>query len=137
MRALIAFAICAWPASADTVVATRTLRAQTVLTASDVGVIATHVAGALTSPEAAIGMEARVMLYAGRPVRPGDIGPPALIDRNQIVTLVYLNGGLAIQTEGRALGRAAAGETLRVMNLASRKTVLGAVGPDGRIFVNP
>ena len=48
-------------------------------------------------------------IYAGRPVRPGDLGPPALVERNQLVPLVYQPGGLAISTEGRALGRGGGG----------------------------
>ena len=71
-----------------------------------------------------------------RPVRPGDVGPPAIVERNQVVPLTYLNGGLAIRTEGRVLDRAAAGEAVRVMNLASRTTVTGVVRADGSVEVH-
>ncbi|HAW49029.1 MAG TPA: flagella basal body P-ring formation protein FlgA, partial [Roseovarius sp.] len=83
-----------------------------------------------------IGQEARVALYEGRPVRPGDVGPPAVIERNQVVPLIYLRGGLEIMTEGRSLDRAGIGDHVRVMNLASRATVSGRVTASGRILVS-
>ncbi|MFM7442840.1 MAG: flagellar basal body P-ring formation chaperone FlgA, partial [Tabrizicola sp.] len=70
-----------------------------------------------------------------KPVRLGDLGPPTLVERNQPVTLVYLSGGLAISTEGRALARGSVGDEVRVMNLGSRNTVTGRVGPDGTVYV--
>ena len=91
-------------AHAEAVLATRTIRAQTILMPSDVTLSPAAVPGALEEVETAIGMEARVTLYAGRPVRPGDLGPPAIVDRNQLVPLAYSAGGLNILTEGRALG---------------------------------
>jgi flagella basal body P-ring formation protein FlgA len=53
------------------------------------------------------------------------------------VRMSYMHGPLRIDTEGRALDRAAAGEAVRVMNLASRQTVTGTVEPDGTIEVSP
>ncbi len=47
----------------------------------------------------------------------------------------YVNGPLRIVTDGRALDRAAAGEMVRVMNLASKQTVTGVVAADGSIEV--
>lgn len=125
----------AYPASADTVVATRAIRAQTLLTAADLAVVKGDHPGAITSIDDAIGLEARVMLYAGRPISRSDIGPAAIIARNQIVPLVYSQRGLSITAEGRALDRAAAGDFVRVMNLSSRTTVSGVVAPDGAIHV--
>lgn len=132
---ILFFALTA-PAMADTVLAARTIRAQTIIGPGDVVVKSVEVPGAATTPDAVIGMEARVSLYAGRPIRRSDIGQPALVDRNQIVPLVFERNGLRITTEGRSLGRAGAGEAVRVMNLSSRNTVSGRVLPDGRIMVS-
>ncbi len=123
------------PATAETVVAARTIRATAILGPGDVALIPADVPGALSDPAAAVGLEARVILHAGRPIRPGDLGPPALVERNGLVTLVYRAGGLAITAEGRALARGGAGDAVRVLNLASRSTVTGVVGPDGRVHV--
>lgn len=122
---------------AESLVATRTIRAQSVVQAEDVALVDAAIPGALTAVEGAVGKEARVTIYAGRPVKATDIGSPALIDRNQIVSLSYQTGGLAIVTEGRALARGGAGDVIRVMNLASRSTVSGRVTPDGTVQVGP
>jgi len=58
------------------------------------------------------------------------------VDRNQIVPLVFKQGGLSITAEGRSLSRAAAGEIVRVMNLSSRTTVSGIVLANGSIQVS-
>lgn len=127
--------LLATPTLADSVVATRTIRAQTVIGPQDVTVVDAALPGALTDTAAALGLEARVAIYAGRPVRLADLGSPTLVQRNQVVPLVYLAGSLAISTEGRALARGGEGEVIRVINLGSRTTVTGRVGPDGAVYV--
>lgn len=134
LRILILVALTA-PASAESLVATRTIRANTLVGPEDLTLVSAELPGALNDPTQAVGLEARVAIYAGKPVRPGDLGPPTLIERNQLVTLVYVSGGLAISTEGRALARGSEGDEVRVMNLGSRNTVTGRVGPDGAVYV--
>jgi len=137
MRLLVAALILAPTFSlADTLVATRTIRSQSILEPGDLTLAAGAVAGALTRPEDALGMEARVVLYAGRPIRPEDLAPAALIDRNQTVTILFRRGTLTISAEGRALGRGTAGDRIKVMNLASRSTISGTIGPDGMIHAD-
>jgi flagella basal body P-ring formation protein FlgA len=136
MRWLLPLVI-AGPAMADSLVATRVIPARAVIVAEDVTLVAAEIPGALTLTEAALGLEARVTLYPGRAVRAEDVAVPALVERNGLVTLEYRAGGLTIRAEGRALARAATGEALRVMNLASRTTVTGQLGPDGVVRVDP
>lgn len=120
---------------AETVVATRTIRAHSVLTLQDLTVKQVTMAGTFDDPALLIGMETRTALYAGRPIRQGDIGPPSIIDRNQIVTLLYMRGGLTITAEARSLGRGGIGDRLRVLNLSSRLTVEGQIQADGSVLV--
>lgn len=120
---------------ADVVVPVRTIRAKEVILAEDLAVKPEDLPGAVTEPLALIGQEARVALYAGRAIRPADVGPAALVERNEITTLVYMQGGLHIVAEGRALGRGAVGEMVRAMNLSSRTTVTGEIQADGSIEV--
>src|SRR5690554_4492306 len=103
--------LSAVPAMADVLVATRTIRAMDLIGPGDVALASGTAPGGLTDPSAAIGMEARVALYPGRPVREIDIGPPAVVERNAIVTLAFSRGGIVIATEGRALARAGVGDT--------------------------
>jgi flagella basal body P-ring formation protein FlgA len=137
MWRLVLLCLLGLPASAETLVATRNIRAQSVISPDDIGVVNRSTPGALTAAEQALGREARVTLYAGRPIHPGDLGTPAIVDRNQIVPLAFHSGPLAILTEGRALARAGVGDTIRVMNLASRTTVTGRVTADGTVVVGP
>ncbi|MEZ5751217.1 MAG: flagellar basal body P-ring formation chaperone FlgA [Paracoccaceae bacterium] len=131
MRFVLILALLSAPALADTVLATRTLRAGTLIAEGDVVVHpAASVVGGIADPRDAIGREARVTLYAGRPIRAANLSEPAAIQRNDLVTVVFRRGGLEIRTEGRALGRAAPGDEVRVMNTASRTTIAATViGP--------
>lgn len=138
MRIALVLLLCAAaPATAETLIATRLIRAQEVIGPGDVQLAEGEVPGALSDPAAAVGREARVALYPGRPVMRGQTATPALVERNEIVTLVYTRGGLRLTAEARALARASAGERLRVMNLSSRMSVTGTVAPDGSIRVSP
>ncbi|MEM9756557.1 MAG: flagellar basal body P-ring formation chaperone FlgA [Pseudomonadota bacterium] len=128
--------LCA-PAAADVVVAAGTIRSAQIIGPADVALADGDVIGALTRLEDAIGLEARINIYPGRPVRPGDLQPPALVDRNDIVTLQFASGGLMILTDGRALDRASEGERLRVQNLSSRMIVTGTVIGPGLVAVGP
>lgn len=125
----------ALPATAESLIATRVIKAQTLLTANDMTLVSANIPGAMTEVEAALGREARVTLYPGRAIKAQDIGPPALVDRNQIVTLHYTAGGLGISTEGRALARGGIGDLIQAMNLSSRAILVGRIANDGTIHV--
>ncbi len=133
--ALILAALAATAVAQDTLVATRVLRSQTLIGPADVTLIPGATPGALTDPVQAVGLETRIALYPGRPIRADHLGPPALVERNGIVTLRYHRGGLFIAAEGRALDRAGKGDRVRVMNLSSRTIVIGTVRPDGSVEV--
>lgn len=136
MRALLLALLVASPVHADVVLAARTLRAGTAISAADVVLLSDPAPpGAASHPDEAIGLEARVTLYAGRPIPLASLGPPALVERNGLVGLIFLRGGLEIRADGRALGRGAEGEEIRVMNLASRSTVFGIVAGPGLVRV--
>ncbi|WP_299026897.1 flagellar basal body P-ring formation chaperone FlgA [uncultured Sulfitobacter sp.] len=135
MVAIASAAVMAFPVFADIVVPARTIRPNQIILETDVTVAAGDLASGYARLSDVIGQEARVALYAGRPILFGDIGPPAVITRNQIVGLRYLAGGISITTEGRALERGAIGDRIRVMNLGSRATIFGQILEDGTIQV--
>lgn len=122
-------------ALADSLVALRTLPPRSVLTAEDVILVAAEIDGAMTEIAPALGLEVRTTIYAGRPVQARNLSPPALVDRNQIVALVFSAGGLTIMAEGRALERGAEGDLIRALNLASKSTISGRVDRQGRLIV--
>jgi flagella basal body P-ring formation protein FlgA len=119
----------------ETVVAARPIRARSVIGPDDVTTIPGVTPGALDAPDLAVGMEARTMLGQGRAIAAADLTPPAFVDRNQIVTMVFQRGGLSITAEGRAMARAAEGEAVKVMNLDSRTTVTGVAIAPGTVAV--
>ena len=124
--------------AADSVVASRTIQANARLTAAD---LETRTSVETTQDEAnkdlasLIGLEARAVIFKGQVVRKSDVAPPALVERNQIVLLVFSRGGLAIETEGRAMDRGRVGEIIQVMNLGSRTMVSGTVDAFGAVQV--
>lgn len=123
------------PVLAETLVAARTIRPREVIGPSDVHVAPGSRPGALTEPARAIGREAKWTIYEGRAIADGDLIPAAVVERNQIVELVYESSSLSIRAEGRALGRGAIGSRVRVMNLGSRNTVSGTVSAPGQVLV--
>jgi flagellar basal body P-ring formation protein FlgA len=125
----------ALPAAADMVTALRMIPARALIAVGDLKLTEGDAAGGFAEMAAVAGMEARVALYPGRPIMPGDIGPRAAVERNQIVALHFTRGVLHISADGRAMDRAAAGERVRVMNLTSKNIVSGVVNPDGSIEV--
>lgn len=131
----IAALLVAAPAAAEVVVPLRTIPANSVIAPEDLGFSDDAIPGAVADPNEAVGLEARVALYAGRPIRPSDLRPPALVERNAVVPLVFRSGALTIVAEGRALDRASLGEAVRVINLSSRVTVTAVVGADGAAHV--
>lgn len=112
-------------------VAGRNLPAGTILSAADIA----SGPGAGIDPAAALGLQTRVAVYAGRPIQADDLSAPDLVSRNQVVTLRYERGGLTIETEGRALGSGSAGAKVRVMNLSSRAMLNARVNADGSLSV--
>lgn len=127
--------LAAAPALADTLFAARSLRPGDIIMAEDLVAKPVDIAGMAVDPARVIGQEARIAIYAGRPIRLANIGPPALVERNQLVMLQYARAGLSIVVEGRALGRGGVGDRIRVMNSASRSTITGIVAADGSVYV--
>lgn len=135
LRALT-FCLLTGPVVADTVVASRSIRANAIITETDVALSAEKMPNGFARIGDVVGQEARVVLYAGRPILLDDIGPPAIVTRNQIVRVRFRGVGLNITTEGRALERGAVGDRVRIMNLTSRATVFGQVQEDGSVQVH-
>ncbi len=135
IRVLSLVLLMAVPGWAETVVPTRTIRANAIITDTDVTVSTAQISNGYVRLADVIGQEARVVLYPGRPILVDDVGPPAIITRNQVVVVQFKGNGLHITTDGRALERGAVGDRVRIMNLSSRATLFGQVQQDGSIQV--
>lgn len=137
MIRVLVFLLTVQGALADVVVPTRTIRPNTIIGPEDMTIVLGERSNAFDRVEDVVGQEARVALYAGRPVLLSSIGPPALVDRNEIVMLRYSHAGLTITTDGRTLERGGLGDRVRIMNLSSRATLFGFVQSDGSVSVKP
>ncbi len=128
--------LLAAPLGAESLVASRAIPARSVIAPEDLRVAAAAIPGALSDLASVEGMETKVTIYEGRPIRAGDLVPAAIVERNQIVRLRFERGPLLIAADGRALDRGAAGDRIRVMNLASRVIVTGDVSETGDVIVS-
>ncbi|MEM0922362.1 MAG: flagellar basal body P-ring formation chaperone FlgA [Pseudomonadota bacterium] len=139
IRAFALAALILWPGLATaegTLVAAHSITAKSVIGPSDIRKGSQTVPGALSDPGEAIGREARVTLYVGRPIRAGDLRDPAVVERHDLVRLSYSKGPLWIVTEARALDRGSQGERIQVMNLDSRAVVTGVVSGPGEVVIS-
>lgn len=122
-------------AYADFFVAAHPIRAHTILATNDVELVEGDSTGAFDTIEEILGFETKVAIYPGQPILEGQLGPRAIVERNEIVALVFYRNGLTISTVGRALDRGGTGEVIRVMNQSSKNTLFGRVMADGTIEV--
>ena len=90
---------------------------------------------AVTDPRALVGREVRRMLMDGRPVMAQSVMAPRAVTRGQRVTITFEEGGLALSAPGRALGDAARGEAVKVVNLATNASVSGLAAAPGVVEV--
>jgi flagella basal body P-ring formation protein FlgA len=87
--------------------------------------------------EAVIGLQLRKPVRAGTAVAARDLGAAWVIAKNDPVTVQYRAGRVSLTLQGKAMGAAAVGEPVRVVNVSSKTVVEAvAVGP-GRAVVGP
>ncbi|MEI4485531.1 flagellar basal body P-ring formation chaperone FlgA [Frigidibacter sp. MR17.14] len=112
-----------------------------MLTAADIEEVPVPVAAvgtyAITRAEALEGKQVRRVLTAGRPVMVQSVGDPIVVPKGERVTITYTHGGLDLTAPGKALTDGLEGEQIRVVNLASNKTVVGIARGDGVVEVSP
>lgn len=87
---------------------------------------------AVVDADAAVGMAARRPLRMGAAAASHDLSAPRVIKRDDTVQVAFDEDGVTLTLSGRALGDAAAGESLSLMNPASRKTIDAVAAGPGR-----
>lgn len=85
--------------------------------------------------EQVVGQELRRPMAAEQGYAMVDLGPPSIVQKNGLVTLLLESPGISLTAQGRALEAAARGGTVPVMNLASRSIVEGVAVAPGRVRV--
>lgn len=73
-----------------------------------------------TSSSDLVGNTPRRMVLAGRPVAKNGVRRPILIDKGDIVTMIYQTPQMTLTTKGRAMDEGSRNDTIRVMNTQSK-----------------
>jgi flagella basal body P-ring formation protein FlgA len=92
---------------------------------------------AIGDAEAAVGMAARRPLRAGAAAQGRDLTAPQVIKSGDPVTVTWRAGGVTLSLQGKAAANAAAGESVAVVNLTSKKTVQAVAVAPGQALVGP
>lgn len=134
---LLAVAPAAAPATEAAPVLARTVERGEVLSKADfeTGRVLPTVARNALSPAEAAGQEATRRLNAGAPVRAADLAAPRLVRRGETVTIALVSGNLRITSPGRALADAGRGEPVRVLSLATNRTLEGVAQASGEVRI--
>lgn len=89
----------------------------------------------LTDAEALIGQTPRRTLAAGQPVRSRDVAAPITVGKNSSVSMVFETANMTLVARGRALQDGAVGDTIRVVNTQSNRTVDAVVAAPGLVRI--
>lgn len=118
---------------------TRDLRSGDIISEADVAFLEVAARDVdkdyLLRSEDLVGMTPRRMVLSGKPVRAADVQPPRLVSRNEKVLITFRKGSMTLTAEGRALQDGAKGESVRVVNAASSRTIEGTVSGPQEILV--
>ena len=85
--------------------------------------------------EQIVGMGVRRTLRIDKPVRRGDIREPVLVSRNSLVIMKYKTANMLITAQGKARENGTRGETIRIQNSSSGRTIEGVVIGPGMVAV--
>ena len=90
----------------------------------------------VTDSEQVIGLAARNPMQPGRPLRLSDLTRPAVVLRNETVTLTYQVPGITLTVRGKAAESGAEGDVISVLNEQSKRTLQGVVSGPGRVTIS-
>jgi flagella basal body P-ring formation protein FlgA len=68
-------------------------------------------------------------------LKPTDVTDPTVISRNALVTVLLKAGAMTLTVKGQALGTAAAGEPVDVLNTLTKKILHGVARSDGTVEI--
>jgi flagella basal body P-ring formation protein FlgA len=91
--------------------------------------------GAIADLADVVGRAARHQLRPGQPLHAADLMKPEVVQRNDIVTIVYQAPGVVLTLRGQAQDAGAIGDSIGVLNVETKRTVQGVVSAPGRVTV--
>ena len=90
---------------------------------------------ALHNAEDLIGMSPLRTISADRAIKRNDIRMPILVPKGSIVTMVFQTNRMTLTAQGKALQDGSKGDTIRVLNAKTHKTIDGTVVNSGTVNV--
>ncbi|MDV7339066.1 flagellar basal body P-ring formation chaperone FlgA [Terasakiella sp. A23] len=91
----------------------------------------------ITDVHSLIGMSPKRHLRPEKPIRAADIQRPVLVEKGKLVTIFLKKPGLMLTSQGRALQDGADGETIRITNTNTSRTVEAVVVGASMVTVLP
>ncbi len=91
----------------------------------------------LVDPDTAIGKAARHALRAGSAASIRDLLSPRVVKRDETVKVSFEADGVSLVLDGKAMADGSIGDTLQVMNPASKRIVETVVSGPGQAVVGP
>jgi flagella basal body P-ring formation protein FlgA len=89
----------------------------------------------ITQAEDLVGFAPRRDLRAGAPILSGDVKKPIVVAKNTIVSMIVRTPGMTLTAQGRALEEGAKGESIRVLNTQTKRTIQATVVSPGEVLV--
>jgi flagella basal body P-ring formation protein FlgA len=88
-------------------------------------------------PDAVIGMAVRHPLREGSAVSMHDVIAPQVIKKDDMISVTFAVGGIALTLQAKAMDNAVAGQPLSVINLNSKKVLQAVATGPGQAVVGP
>lgn len=83
-----------------------------------------------------VGMQLTRQSRGGMLLKASDVIEPHVVERNAMVTVRLITGPMVLTIMGQALGSAAAGQHIQVLNPVSRKILHGIALPNGTVEIS-
>ena len=89
----------------------------------------------VVSSENMIGMTPKRAIIPGKLLKLNDLQAPIIVERGDLVTMIFDNGGMRLTAKGKALENGARGDLVRVSNASSSRTVEALVTATREVVV--
>lgn len=86
--------------------------------------------------ESLIGMAVTHAMMSGRPIRDSDIRQPILAKKGALVKMIVTTPHMVLSATGRAMENGSLGDSIRLINTFTNKSVEGTVAADGSIVIH-
>ncbi len=80
-----------------------------------------------------IGKSLTRVVRPGKPLLPGDVGEPTVVQRGSVVAMHYISRHMHLVASGRAQESGAMGDVIRVQNVHSRLTIDAVITGTNRV----